>query len=110
MISLIKTIAADNAYGFTYNIRTNSMVSTGISCAYAATQNSFGDNGLMVALVHALRHDAVIGGWLDTETNLFYWDSIKVFDKDEMEAAVEFGRDNKQIALFDIDNIREIRL
>lgn len=108
MLKTIQTIAEANPYGFTYNIKTNSFVKYGFVVAYEETQECFGIEGLNKALAHALKHDNVIGGWLNSENKQFYFDSCKVFKN--RAAALQFGRENKQLAIFDLTNLEEIRL
>lgn len=108
MLQTIQTIAEANPYGFTYNIRTNSFVKYGYVVAYQETQDSFGEEGLKKVLEHALSHGGIIGGWLNSENKRYYFDSCRVFKK--REEALEFGRQNKQLAIFDLTNLEEIRL
>ena len=53
-------------------------------------------------------HENKVGGWLNEENNQFYFDSIKIFTN--LEEAKQFGRENKQIAIFDIGQMRLIKL
>ena len=106
MISEILKIANQNPYGFTFNLKTKRFVKFGYSVAYKETQNSFGVEGLEKALKHALENDGIIGGWLNSENEKFYFDSIKIF-KSKTDA-LEFARKNKQIAIFDLTNLIEI--
>ena len=108
MLHTLLTIAKENPYGFTYNIRTNSFVKYGIVVAYKETQNSFGLEGLQKVVEHATQHNGIVGGWLNSENNQYYFDSCKVFKN--REAAIEFGRENEQIAIFDLTNLEEIKL
>jgi fructokinase len=104
----ILQIAAQNPYGFTFNCKTNSLVKYGIVVSYEETQNCFGENGLRKVIEHAMNHDSIIGGWLNSENGHFYFDSCKVFTN--LKEAIEFGRANKQIAIFDLTNLNEIKL
>lgn len=92
--------------GFTYDLRDLSKVQSGFIVAYAETQNAFGFKGFCKAFIHASYYDKVLGGWYH-EGN-FYFDSCKVFQN--KEEAIEFGIENKQIAIFDLNNLEEIRL
>jgi fructokinase len=49
-----------------------------------------------------------VGGWLNEDNLQFYFDSSKVFTS--MKEAIEFGRKNGQISIFDLDTFTEIRL
>ncbi|GAB6011481.1 hypothetical protein [Viscerimonas tarda] len=59
-------------------------------------------------LAHAANNDNIVGGWRNKDNKQFYFDSSKVFDK--KDDAIEFGRKQKQIAIFDLYSFREIRL
>ena len=93
----IKEMANQNPLGFTVDLTTLKKIAGGISVAYLETQNSFGDEGL-----------EKVGGWLDEDSGYFYFDSVRIFTN--LEAAIQFGRENKQIAIFDITNLRLIKL
>lgn len=104
----IKRIAEQNPYGFTVDLRTMQTVYYGFVVAYAATQNSFGDAGLEKALSHAMQHDCILGGWLNTENQQYYYDSCKVFA--EQAKAHQFAIDNEQMAYFSLHELKEITL
>lgn len=106
-IEILK-IAKANKDGFTIELESLKHVTSGIVVAYKETQNSFDVEGLKKCLKHALEHDKVIGGWFNEENEKFYFDSCKIFT--DLNEAIEFGRLNEQIAIFDLDNLREIRL
>lgn len=100
LFEAVKTIAKKNPSGFTVDLTTLKKVTGGISVAYLETQNSFDDEGLKRVLEHALKHEKVVGGWLNDDDESFYYDSVRIFS--DLEAAMQFGRENKQIAIFDI--------
>jgi fructokinase len=104
----IKAIAERNPNGFTVDLTTLQKVTTGISVAYLETQDSFGDDGLKKVLKHALENEKKVGGWLNYETNSFYFDSVKIFT--DLEEAKCFGRENGQIAIFDLTNLELVKL
>lgn len=108
MLNTILTIAKANPYGFTYSLKTNSFVKYGFVVAFEETQNCFGLEGLQRVLEHASKHEMIIGGWLNSENKEYYFDSCKVFKN--RKAAIEFGIENKQIAIFDLTNLEEIKL
>ncbi|TKT89510.1 hypothetical protein [Dyadobacter frigoris] len=92
--------------GFTYDLKSLQPVKSGIIVAHSSTQNAFGLKGFVKAFTHARYNDNVFGGWYHKGS--FYFDSCKVFtDKEE---AIKFGIENEQIAIFDLDNLQEIRL
>ncbi len=108
LFEAIKLIAEQNPEGFTVDLTTLKKVTKGISVAYLETQDSFGDEGLKKVLEHAEGHEKTVGGWLNEEDGYFYYDSVKIyFDRDE---AIRAGRENKQIAIFDISNLELIKL
>ncbi|MDR0866590.1 MAG: hypothetical protein LBO74_16910 [Candidatus Symbiothrix sp.] len=104
----IKKMAEENPLGFTVDLTTLKKITGGISVAYLETQDSFDDEGLKRVLKHALDHEKAVGGWFNDENNRFYFDSIRIFT--DLKAAMQFGRENKQIAIFDISNLRFIYL
>ncbi|MGB9763234.1 MAG: hypothetical protein ACPLW7_04430 [Minisyncoccia bacterium] len=57
--------------------------------------------------IYTTRKDAYIDGWLDKETNKFYLDASIVLD--DLEKAIGFGIRGKQIAIFDLGKLEEIR-
>ena len=108
LIEAIQAIAEQNPLGFTVDLTTLKKVTKGISVAYIETQDSFGQDGLKRVLQHALGHEKKIGGWLNEEDGNFYFDSIRIFT--DLEKAKRFGRENKQIAIFDLTHLRLIKL
>lgn len=98
-----------NPDGFTLDIQTMEPVKFGISVAYKETQDSFGKESLTTVINHALEHGKVVGGWFDTESKQYYFDSVKVFKNAEVDKAIEFAKENDQLAIFDLTNLREIR-
>lgn len=108
LFEAILKIAEANPDGFTVDLTTLKKVTKGISVAYIDTQDSFGEEGLKRVLNHALMHEKKVGGWLNEENQAFYFDSVKIFT--DLEKAKQFGRENKQIAIFDIGQMRLIKL
>lgn len=92
--------------GFTYDLRSLAPVTSGIIVAYAETQDAFGLKGFVKAFIHSRYNDNILGGWYHKDR--FYFDSCRVFE--DLTEAIEFGKLNGQIAIFDLDNLREIRL
>ena len=109
MIALA-TIAADNKEGFTVNAATLQPVKTGYAVAVAATQNSFGIEGLANVVKYVSEHSEInaFGGWYNSDNNMYYFDATVIVD--DLATAKELGRINKQIAIFDLANLKEIRL
>lgn len=110
IIAALAAVAALNPEGYTVDAATLQPVAKGYAVAFAATQNSFGAEGL-ARVVDFVANDEkanAFGGWLDTETGLYYYDAVAiVMDRDEAE---RLGRANGQIAIFDLENLKEIRL
>ncbi|MBP5483265.1 MAG: hypothetical protein J6X99_03265 [Bacteroidales bacterium] len=59
---------------------------------------------------HAMEHDGYVGGWLDTDTGLYFFDSTRLFPETEREAAIAFGLENGQLAIFVISTGETIDL
>lgn len=117
VISSVAAIAALNPEGFTVNATTLQPVTTGYAVALKKTQNSFGVEGLAkVANVIEEFKDSgnlngrtlAFGGWYDSESGLYYYDATVIFAN--RAEAIEAGRANEQIAIFDLANLEEIRL
>ena len=86
--------------GFTLDIRTMTEPTEGIAVSYAATQNSHSRDQLDFVVEHALQHDGYVGGWLNTENGLYYFDSTKLFPEDQLEEALQFGKENGQTSVY----------
>ena len=108
LFDAILEIAGKNPDGFTVDLTTLKEVTKGISVAYLETQDSFGEEGLKRVLKHALVHEKKVGGWLNEENGQFYFDSIRIFTN--MDEAIRFGRENKQLAIFDLTHLRLVKL
>ena len=96
--------------GFTMNLATMTEPSEGVVVAYAATQGCHSRKQLGRVVRHAIRHDGYVGGWLDTSDSLYYFDSSRLFPEDSLAAAIRFGIENGQIAIFILSEGREVRL
>ena len=96
--------------GFTLDVRAMQEPAEGIAVSYAATQHSHSRARLAFVVQHALGHDGYVGGWLDTESGLYYFDSVRLFPEDQLDAALAFARENGQTAVYVISTGEEIRL
>ena len=96
--------------GFTVDIVTMTEPTEGVVVAYAATQGCHSRKQLGRVVRHAMRHDGYVGGWLDTSDSLYYFDSSRLFPEDSLAAAIRFGIENGQIAVFVLSEGREVRL
>ena len=110
LASKIYNFAKNNPSGFTLNVMTLQPVTTGYIVSYKETQSSFSEIDLQSVITHALTHDGIVGGWYDTESKKYYFDSNKVFSINQLDKAIEFGIKNEQIAIFNLDTLQEIRL
>ena len=106
----LQTIAAANLEGFTVNKESLQPITAGFSVAVAGTQNSFNAAGLKKVIKYAKEHEEInaFGGWYNTENKKFYFDAVIVCNT--LEEAVTLGRANKQIAIFNLNTLEEIRL
>lgn len=109
LIALI-TIAINNKEGFTVNAATLQPVTKGYAVAVAETQNSFGLEGLANVVKYVSEHPEItaFGGWYNSENKKFYFDATVIVD--DLAAAIELGRINKQIAIFDLSKGEPIAL
>ncbi|WP_455996900.1 hypothetical protein [Phocaeicola barnesiae] len=117
VIASVAAIAALNPEGFTVNAANLQPVTSGFAVALKRTQNSFGVEGLAKVANVIDEHQAsgnlngralAFGGWYDSESGLFYYDATLIYQ--DREKAIEAGRANEQIAIFDLANLVEIRL
>ena len=110
-VNEVRIVAGDHEEGFTYDMATMSYRDSGYAVAYHDTQDSFGVLGLVKAVAHAYNNgNEVVGGWYNKENEQFYFDSIRIFPSTDLQGAIEFGRHQKQIAIFNLDTMEEIRL
>ena len=117
VLSSVAAIAAINPDGFTVNAATLQPVTSGYAVALKRTQNSFGAEGLakVANVIEELQASGnlngrilAFGGWYDSESGLYYYDATVIYQ--DREKAIEAGRANDQIAIFDLSNLEEIRL
>lgn len=110
LVAALATIAAANPAGYTVDARTLEPLTSGYAVAVAATQNSFGPEGLQRVIEYAGTHNeiAAFGGWLDEKSGRYYYDAVVVCQ--DLTDAMELARVNEQIAFFDLNNTKEVRL
>lgn len=105
-------VASKFPEGFTMDLMNGALLEPGVDTGYlvaaSETQDSFGDAGLSDVILHALKNNMLIGGWLDYDSGKFYWDAVKRID--DYTEAVKLARKNKQIAIYDLLQGKEIRL
>lgn len=106
----IAAVATANTEGFTINAATFAPVTTGYAVAVKDTQNSFGFAGMVEVYKYIQAHPEVnaLGGWYNSENGKFYFDATIVVN--DLATALELGRANDQIAIFDLNTLTEIRL
>lgn len=106
----LATIAINNKDGFTVNAANLQPVTKGYAVAVADTQNSFGLEGLANVVQYVSEHPEInaFGGWYNSQNNMFYFDATVIVN--DLAAALELGRINKQLAIFDLTNGLPIEL
>lgn len=114
----VAIIAAVNPEGFTVDAATLQPIKAGYAIALKRTQNSFGAEGLakVAGVIKELQKDKTaragrslaFGGWYDSESKQYFYDATVIVN-DRVEA-LELGRANEQIAIFDLNDLKEIRL
>jgi hypothetical protein len=110
MADSLWTFSQTHPDGFTLNINTWEVPTEGIAVAYSDTQDRHDRADLEYVVSHARSHGGYVGGWLDTETGRYYFDSVRVFPEDSLSQASQFGRENAQIAIYILSSGKEIRL
>lgn len=110
LFSMLSAVAANNKEGYTVDAATLQPITKGYAVAVAATQNNFGPEGLARVIEYARTHKDVnaFGGWYNEENGLYYYDAVIIADS--LADALELGKSNAQIAIFDLQNCKEIRL
>uniref|UniRef100_UPI004029492D hypothetical protein n=1 Tax=Alloprevotella sp. TaxID=1872471 RepID=UPI004029492D len=110
LFSMLSAVAANNKEGYTVDTATLQPITKGYAVAVAATQNSFGPEGLARVIEYARTHKEVnaFGGWYNEENGLYYYDAVIIADS--LADALELGKSNAQIAIFGLQNMKEIRL
>lgn len=110
LLIALANIALANKDGYTVNAATLQPVTSGYAVAVAGTQNSFGLEGLANVVKFAEDHSEInaFGGWYNRENGKYYFDATIIVD--DLAKAIELGRINNQIAIFDLANLEEIRL
>ena len=96
--------------GFTLEINTWKEPQEGISVAYESTQNHHDRADLRRVVRHARSHSGYVGGWRNAEDSLYYFDSVRLFPEDSLEAAIDFGKANHQDAVYRLSTGQENRL
>lgn len=110
LLIALATIAINNKDGFTVNAANLQPVTKGYAVAVADTQNSFGLEGLANVVKYVSVHPKInaFGGWYNSKNKKYYFDATIIVD--DLAAALELGRINKQLAIFDLTNGLPIEL
>lgn len=95
-------IARENPEGFTVYLHNLQPVRSGWSVGLKETQNSHGLEGLRNALIVSRQRTGFIGGW--NADGKFWWDAVQIFEDEQQ--ATEFGIENGQIAIYQIETNR----
>lgn len=106
-LTKVYKVSRRNRDGYTVDNKMRPITS-GYSIAVKETQDSHGLWGLMRTTFHSLRDGLNFGGWLDTATGRYYYDSV-VIEQDE-QTAIAKGLENEQIAIYNLTDGKEIRL
>ncbi len=106
-LTKVYKVSRRNRDGYTVDNKMRPITS-GYSIAVKETQDSHGICGLVRTTFHSLRDGLNFGGWLDTATGRYYYDSV-VIEQDE-QTAIAKGRENEQIAIYNLTDGKEIRL
>lgn len=107
LFTALTAIATTNTDGYTVNAKTLQPITTGYAVAVAATQNSFGPEGLAKVIKYVQDHPEVdaFGGWYNSKNEQYYYDAtIIVPTKSE---AIELAKVNKPLAFFHLDTLTE---
>lgn len=80
LLIALATIATNNKEGFTVNAATLQPITTGYAVAIAATQNSFGLEGLANVVKYVSEHPEInaLGGWYNSQNNMYYFDATMI--------------------------------
>lgn len=109
IFAAVMAIATQNPDGFTVNAQSFEPVTHGWAVACKETQNSFNGDGLSRVIEYVTKNNiTAFGGWLDTESGLYYFDATIIVD--DFAAAVELAKYNEQIAIFNLETLTEYRI
>lgn len=103
----VRKIAKENPDGFTYDLKESKLQRSGIVAAYLETQDQTSDEGLRVAVAHALKNDGIVGGWFNSDADLFQFDSVKSFPSGSVRESVIFAFENQQQSIANLDSINK---
>jgi len=99
---------ADRRSRFTYDLRGDCIVYSGVVAAYRATRDSPHFTDLAEAVAHAFAHDGLVGAWRDPATGRMSYDSCRLFM--DMESALRFAHEQQQLAIYNLNRDEEVRV
>lgn len=98
------------ADGFTINSDFTETPTEGICVALKGTQNNFGPVGALKSFAFAVEHSLHFGGWLDPQTDKFYFDAVRLFPETDLVAALEFAKEQEQLSVFRLSDFTTFNL
>lgn len=107
-IRAVAKVAKMNKEGFTVSLKGKSITGNYWSVAFEETQNGFGFWGLAKAYAFAKKNKAVLGGWYNSDNDKYYFDACTLIA--DTKEAVEFGKANKQLAIFNLATFETLTL
>lgn len=93
---------------FTYDLRGDCIVYTGVVAAYHATDDAPHFLELAQAMAHAFEHDGLVGAWRDPATGRTNYDSCRLFM--DIDSALRFAREQRQQAVYNLNRDEEVRV
>lgn len=101
---MLTAMAMANKDGFTVDAATLQPIKSGYAVAVAETQNLFGKKGLKKVIKFVSDHPEInaFGGWYNSKNKMYYFDAVVIIE--DLKKAIEFGRFNKQLTIFNLTN------
>ena len=106
----VRAFGQSHPDGFTLDIRTMTEPTEGIAVSYAETQNSHSREALNAVVRHALKHEGYVGGWLNNDEGLYYFDSTRLYPEDSLWSAIQFGKANGQRTVYVLSSDTDLPL
>jgi len=94
-------IAEQHEMGFTVYLPDLEFANSGWVIANQLTQSAHGDEGLDRVLEFALKYNRLLGGWLEEDDSLFYYDAVIL--EPEKEKALELMKMHNQKGIFNLE-------
>lgn len=93
---------------FTYDLRSDCLVYSGIVSAYRATMDSEHFADLAAVVEHAQQHDGIIGGWRDPLDGRLNLDSCRLFT--DVAGALRFAQHEGQRSVYNLNREEEVHV